>query len=252
MFVKKSKNQILSMSEGKNMKWLDLLRVPIIAFSIVLALYLSSKILDIDFSKIESIGTQGIKLREEQAEDISMITAELEERINYLKLLLEGIKEIKSIEEDALNKFIANNYIELQTVSDEFADLSKPSNKESHTIFKNDRGVIWLGNYDTDSSKWLSIKLRKAIDGLEITKSPETLHPDKLNMNDMYIIEDYNLILRTDIPRNNYDYLNAFDTKAFRIKGIVPKWTKLRFTEYPHQVKSSSIIQYWANIEVEE
>ncbi len=231
------------MSESRNMNWIDLLRVPVIALSIVIALYLASEMLGIDFSKIKSIGTEGIRLRDEQSEDVSMITAELEERINYLMIQLEGIREIKNIKEENLDKFIDDKYVELQTVSDEFADLSKPNDRESGTIFKNDTGVIWLGNFYTDSSKWVSIKLKKASDGLEITASREKL--DNLNIHDMYIVEDYNLILRTDIPEDNYDYLDAFaeNILAFRIKGIVPKWTKLRFTEYPHQVKSSSIIQ---------
>lgn len=223
------------MSENKNII-IEVLRFPIMAASIVLALLLAKWLLGIDFSGIAEIGPGGIKFQETQLATSEAMT-------NLDTRLQEAVARIEQLEKRANIKPMQSQLITEETaqVSDATARLSRVSQKETQTLLKGKEGYIWVGDWDRQTQVWSKQQLLRLDTG-----QPEDKPPSRWTPGSRYLVSG-NMVLRQGQPPNNADYFRAVSSL-----GTIPKGTQVQLLETPIGVDREFAFQCWAKVLVVE
>lgn len=240
------------MAEDKSIKQelIGLLKYPVIAISIVLTLVGLKSIGNFDAIKL-AFGDAVIDLTKMQ-EDANETLAKLKEAnksLNQLPTQFEAInlrlanlekanpKQAISKAEDSLNKQIELNQAPDKTeiASPESVNLIKKGNTDN-TVFKNSIGYMWIGNYYPNETRWSSLKLSD--------QNGQQVQPNQLAINQDYLV-NANLVVRTDLPKNDADYF-----KSIPVAAIVPSGNKVKILAESVAIKRTLANQYWVKIEV--
>lgn len=223
------------MPENKNLTT-ELLKFPIMAASIVLALLLAKWFLGIDFAGIAEIGPTGIKFQETQIATSEAMT-DLDSRLR------EALTRIEQLEKTADVKPAKSELVTEQTaqVSDAVARLSRVSQKGAETLLKGTQGYIWIGDWDKQTKAWSNQQLLRLDTGQPENKKPELMTPGS-----KYIVTG-NMKLWEELPPNNDEYYRA-------PSGIstIPKGTTIQLLAEPTGVDRKSAFQCWAKVLVVE
>ena len=214
--------------------YLELLKYPIMAVSILFGLVAANWLLDLELSRITEFGPGGVKLSEVR-EDAALAAADLEERLDA------ALERIASLEKQ-LNSSTPQSRA-LTTVSEPseaVANLSR-SNDELGTILKGRKGFIWIGNYDAGGGEWQEQNLV-----LLEERTPVRAKPSELNRGSQYRIAT-NTYLRAGLPANDEAYFRG--QKAL---GAIPRGTLLTLIGNPVGIDREFKVQYWAEVEVSE
>lgn len=185
--------------------WLDLLRYPVLALSIVLAVIALKHFLGLEFGPVTELGTQGVKFAEQSKATLEAI-AELEANLN------EAMVRIEAIEKEDGKSVTASNQVEreaasaAQTVSDTTAQLARLQSAKRPSG-KRLKGYIWIGNYNAEG--WEQVMLA----GLD-TGQPIQIPPDRVVEGTSYTTLG-NIVLRDGLPANDALYFRGRASAVF-------------------------------------
>ena len=223
------------MPQNKNIT-AELLKFPIMAASIVLALLFAKWLLGIDFSGIAEIGPTGIKFQETQIATSEAMT-DLDSRLREAFARIEQLEknaDVTPAETEAVTE-------ETAQVSDAVARLSRISQMESQTLLKGKEGYIWIGDWDRHTKVWSKQQLLR-ID----TGQPEERAPSLMTPGSKYIVSG-NMVLRQGQPPNNAQYFRAVSSL-----GNIPKGTQIQLLETPTGIDREFAFQCWVKVLVVE
>jgi hypothetical protein len=220
------------MTEEKGSTMVDLLKYPLLVFSILFALLLARSFLGLEFGAVTEVSTGGVKFAEKSRATFDALTT-LEVKVNQaLAELAELKKDAPAAESPALKTsiFAAGQVVSDQTARVEQIDVADPSRKGRL------KGYVWIGNFKTG---WNSPMLAQLDTG-----QPVTAPPTGLQVGTEYTVLG-NMVVRDGLPANDKDYY-----KARSSVGVVPRGTRVRLATVPTAIDREYAVQYWAEIEV--
>lgn len=212
-------------SAGKPTTWIELLKYPILVFSIVLGLLAVKSWSILDLSRVTKISASGIEF--ESA--ISKALTQIEVRLASLETSLP-----KSTAQPTAS-MAAETAAASQTVSDSTARVSALATESGGAPIQ---GYIWLGNYD---GKWHPARL-----GLLDTGQPVDLAPDKMEVGTRYRAL-LNIIVKEELPTGD-----DWHSRGRHSMGVVPSGKTIAIVAPPVRVERSFGLQYWAKVQYGE
>ncbi|MGH8381397.1 hypothetical protein [Pseudomonas sp.] len=217
----------------KNTIIAEIIKYPIIIFSILLSLVAAKHILGLEFGVLTEISINGAKFAEKSkatADAIASIDADLRRAvvdIEQLKKVSNPIPNTPAMQTESTEA--------AETVSDQTAKIEQiqiSSNAKKTSL----KGYIWIGNYNNNWKK-------------RILAQPDTGQPIDISPNEMQRGTEYavlgNMVVRDGLPENNQNYFNGRSSL-----GVVPSGTRIRLTNVPVAIEREFATQYWAEIEV--
>lgn len=219
----------------KNSTLVEMLKYPVLVFSIVAALVVAKYLLGVEFGVITEVSTQGVKFAEQSratVEALANLEASLNESLVRIQALEKHVQaspaETKRVESEAFSA--------AQTVSDATATIARLNEAAVSGGAERMIGYIWIGNYNR---QWNSIKLGNLDTGQPIELPPQEIEPGT-----EYKVLG-NMVLRAGLPPNDQDYFRAQASL-----GVIPRGTKVSIRRRPVGIDREFAIQYWAEIEV--
>ena len=216
-------------SEKKEV-FIELLKFPILVFSILAALTIGRYSLGLTFGPISEISKDGVKFSQEAKGELT----DLASRLNGALAAIDELKKITPDAQTNLSKIQAAVVEAEQTVSEQSAQLS------TLAVSANDgnsrQGYIFIGNY---SGSWSSVKLASTQTG-----QPITIHPDQLLPGTSYKVLG-NMVVRDGLPANDVSYY-----RGRKSLGTIPLGTEVRVLSRPTGIDREFAVQYWVKVEV--
>jgi hypothetical protein len=209
----------------------ELLKYPLAALSIFLALVGAKHVLEIPFDSLSKITKDGIEFRQEAKGELASLAAQLHATTT-------AIEEIKrQLPTQSISPSAKSNISEAsETVPEQTARIASVETISKDTE-KPLKGFIWIGDYNKDTKKWLRTKLISPTDN-----SPVSLSPEEITPGTSYSVSA-NMVLRDGLPPNTNEYF-----QARRSLGVVPLGKKITMQATPTAVDRGFATQYWAEI----
>ncbi len=218
-----------------NSGMVELLKYPVLVFSIVIALVIARYLLDLEFGVITEFSTDGIKFSEKSNATTLQAIIELEEKLNNLAVRLEEVEQNGPPTSMDVSVAKAAAFSASQTVSDATAKMAELRSEIPGGEDKRISGWIWIGNYDQEWSKSSISKLGVG--------QPVTMAPQKMKVGTEYKVLG-NIVIRDGLPPNDKEYY-----RARKSLGVVPRGSIVTLLKQPEQVDREFAIQYWAEVE---
>lgn len=218
-----------------NSQLIELLKYPILVFSIVLALIIVRHALDLEFGVVTEVSTEGLKFSEKSNDATLKALMELETKLNEMAVRLDRMEDPMDSSPESMAEVWDQTFVVSQTVSDataNIAQLNKQVKAEGNTVLS---GWIWIGNY---SDNWSKASIASLATG-----QPIDLDPTKMQPGTEYRTLG-NMIVRDGLPPNNKDY---YKSKASL--GVVPRGSVITLLDTVEPVDREFAVQYWAKIE---
>ncbi len=239
-----------SKTSEKNWKGhlIDLIKYPILVFSIVIAIVVLKLFLGLEFGVVTELSTSGLKFAERSNDTTLKAITELETSLNDATVRIESLEQqltdLKNNSGETLtsnpdNDIEAENYnlkafSAAQFVSDSTANIaSLRSGLEQKT--EKLVGYIWIGNYQ---NKWQKMNLVWGDNGRIVDIKPQEMVPGT-----SYNVLG-NMVLRDGLPPNNSEYY-----KARKNIGVIPRGKQITLLSLPEMIDREFANQYWAKVE---
>ncbi len=221
--------------ETKGNHLVELIKYPVLVFSIVLALILLKYSLNLEFGMITEVSTDGLKFSEKSNKEALKAIAGLELRLNDLSVRINSIEDRDSENGVDADQIEFKAFTASQEVSDATANIAQLSppiqGKQSEAL----AGWMWIGNY---TDEWSKTPLAHI----------DTGQPIKIALTNMQVGTEYkvlnNMVVRDGLPPNDEDYYHAR-----KILGVVPRGSRVRLLKKPESIDREFTIQYWAKAE---
>lgn len=234
--------------ENKHTYLLELVKYPVLVFSIVLALVVLKYALGLQIGVLTEVSTSGVKFSEQSNQATLTAITELESKLADLSAKVSAIEERgpllganESGAEETSRSWDSEAFRASQTVSDETAKIAKISNKyyeKSEQKVERLKGWMWLGDY---SDTWSKTTIASLNSGQPIDMAPQNI----------VVGTDYrvlgNMVVRAGLPPNNKEYFRAQPNL-----GVIPRNSKIRILKEPEGVDREFAVQYWAEVELLE
>ncbi|RZI86782.1 MAG: hypothetical protein EOP38_00350 [Rubrivivax sp.] len=210
----------------------ELLKYPIIIFSILLALVASRYLLGITFGQVAEVTANGVKFSQDAKGEIAALAAQ----VNSATAAIEELRK-QSGQHEALSPKAQSDIFEAsQTVSNQTAQVAKLPSDQGVDSQKS-RGYIWIGDY---KGAWTRVKLAPVNANEPITYGPGQILPGS----DFKVLG--NMVVREGLPPNNVDYY-----QSRKSLGIIPAGSKVRILSAPTGIDREFAVQYWAEVAVQ-
>jgi hypothetical protein len=216
----------------------ELLKYPVVVFSILIALVIAKHLLDINFGQVTKVSESGVEFAQVSSNQI----ADLDSRLRAVEAGMG--KVTASIPQKSVQTAIAESVQEARhTVSPQSAQLAKlsaalaatgPAGSAPMTL----KGFMWIGDY---SGKWDRVRLLDPD-----TKKEINTPPDKIAAGNQYVVEG-NVFARDQLPANDGEYF-----RSRPVAGIVANGTRIQVLDTPKMIDRGFAKQYWAEIETVE
>ena len=211
-------------------KLVELLKYPLVVFSVLVALIIAKYTLEISFGAVSEISKDGIKFSQEQKGEL----ANLASKLNGAIAEIEQLKKNAPVAQTSSAQAQATVFQAAQTVSDQTAQLANIAAKSPTSTFQ--QGWIWIGNY---KDGWNPTTLSVPNTGQPVAVAPAQLTPGA-----EYQITG-NMVVRDGLPENDAKYY-----EARKSLGTLPRGTRVRLVAAPTGVERQFAVQYWAKIEL--
>lgn len=221
--------------ENKKNVYLELLKYPVMVFSILFGLVGGSWMLGLDFSRITEVGPTGIRLAEVR-EDAALAVTDLEERLDDALARIQALEEQQGPGEAIIKPV----YSTVSEPSDAVARLSR-SVDETGTLLKGKSGYVWIGDYDVDTERWTQQNLLHVDD-----RTPFDKPVAAMARGSQYRI-GVNTYMRVALPANDEEYF-----RGQKAAGVIPRGTLLTVIGEPVSIDREFAVQIWAEVEVAE
>jgi hypothetical protein len=220
--------------EQKTATFIELLKYPVLVFSIVLALVILKFTLGLQIGVLTEVSTDGLKFSAENNRATVEALTELETKVNDLSqrlLAMEG-GERSPLHSPPPAKIEASSTT--QTVSDATASIAKLRTQLPEAKQDALAGWIWIGNYNGSWSKPTLAMLN--------TGQPLDLKPDQIVVGSEFRVLG-NMVIRDGLPPNDDDYY-----RAQKSLGVVPRDSIVRLVSAPEAIDREFAVQYWAKV----
>ena len=221
-------------TNGKSLLVVDLLKYPLLVFSILLSLVIAKPLLGLEFGAVAEVGTGGVKFTQGRAtvDALANLDSKVNGALEEIKLLKNAAPRDHIESDDAKARiFEANQVVSDQTAKVQSIQVSDP--KRSDRV----EGYVWIGNFNNGT--WRSPQLARLDTGQQIAEPPNKLAPGT----------EYkalgNLVIRDGLPANDAEYY-----KARSPVGVVPRGARVRLTAAPTGIDREYAVQYWVKIEL--
>ena len=215
---------------------LELLKYPILVFSILVAIIILKVSLGLEFGPVTEVGSQGVKFAEQGKATLEAL-AELEAKVNEAAVRLEALENPGDEREDSRAQVQSKAFSASQTVSDATAQVARLQNESGGSDREVPRGYIWIGNYQGNS--W-----ERAMIGRPDTGQPVEIAPADMRQGTEYITLG-NMVLRDGLPANDEQYFRGRENL-----GVVPRGTRFSIKTPPTGIDREFAVQFWAEVEV--
>ena len=215
--------------------WIELLRYPVLVFSIVLALVALKYTLGLQIGVLTEVSTDGLKFSEESNQATLEAITEIESRMNDLSARLAAMEQQSTDPVEAPPMARVEASPATQTVSDATASIAKIRTHLPEAKKDAIRGWIWMGNFDGSWSKPTLAMLN--------TGQPLDLEPEKIVAGSEFRVLG-NMVIRDGLPRNDKEYY-----RAQKSLGVVPRNSVVRLLSPPQAIDREFAVQYWAEVE---
>lgn len=209
-----------------------LLRYPILVFSILLALFLARSMLDVRFGSVESIGSDGVKFRDNTAEFASNATSQIVELAAKIDTLESEMKSLKipgkKGNSDNTPPVVGDGTATAPTLSDPLANLVVSSERLAGAE-QVKAAYINIGIYGGDQLGWLDTNLIDRKTGGALVRPPSEMKPGDLFVADDNLIAEPALLGGTLMERIK-------ETARYTLLGptrIIRRGTVLKLLEPP-------------------
>jgi hypothetical protein len=211
----------------------DLIKYPILIFSILIALVAAKYLLGLEFGVVTEVGTGGVKFAEKSQATFEALT-NLEGKVNQALVELEQLKKTSHSAAESpeikAKLFEAAQIVSDQTAKVEQIQLPDPARRGRL------KGYIWIGNF---KQTWSGPKLAQPNTG-----QPISLPPSELQRGTEYIVLG-NMVVRDGPPANDQSYYRGRNSL-----GVIPQGTRVRLVTEPIARDREYAVQYWAEVEV--
>jgi hypothetical protein len=212
----------------------ELIKYPIIIFSIVIGLAASKSLLGLEFGAITEVTTGGVRFAEKSAATDQALTV-LEGKVNQALVELEQLRKIAPASAVSSSEAKSKLFEAAQTVSDQTARVQSIQVMAQSDRDKPLRGYMWIGNFDRT---WSNAQLATLADRQPVTMAPNAMQPGT-----EYVVLG-NVVVRDGLPSNDRDYY-----KNRGVAGVVSRGDRVRLLSAPQGVDREYAVQYWAEIE---
>ena len=219
----------------KHTPQVELLKYPVLVFSVVIALVILKHFLGLEFGVVTEVGTQGVKFAEQSQATLEAL-ADLEARVNESLVRLQAVESQLQTPAEETKRVESAAFLAAQSVSDATAAIARLQEAAVSDRAEKLRGYIWIGNY---GRKWEPTKLGHLDTGQPITLPPEQIAPGTT-----YKVLG-NMVLREGLPANDKEYFRGQASL-----GVVPRGSTVSIGKKPVGIDREFAIQYWAEIEV--
>jgi hypothetical protein len=213
----------------------DLLKYPIIIFSILLALIVLKFVLGLELGAVTELSTEGVKFAEQSRSTVTAL-AELEARLEELAQRTEVLEESAQTGSSTRSSPLPEAYAASETVSDATAEVSRIADEMLQHKAKQLRGYILIGSYD---GQWHEQQLARLDTG-----QPVDAPPKQILSGTEYRVRS-NMVVRSGVPVGE-----ATLTRDRRDIGVAARGSRVRVLQSPVRVDRGGDVQYWAEIEV--
>jgi hypothetical protein len=213
-------------------KVIEVLKYPVLVFSLLLALIAARYLLGLEFGVVTEVGTGGVKFAEKSQATYEALTS-LESKVNQALVELEQLKKTTS-QPPSTPEAQARVAEAAQTVSDQTAKVAQiqlPDRGRTDKL----RGYIWIGDFD---GNWSRVKLASPNTGQAIAAAPA-----QLQRGTEYTVLG-NMVIRDGMPTNDDSYFRGRGSL-----GVLPAGTRVRLVSPPTGIKRSFATQFWAEVE---
>lgn len=215
---------------------IDLVKYPIIIFSILIALIAAKYLLGLEFGLITEVGTGGVKFAEKKSQATFEALTSLEGKVNQALVELEQLKNVnQSVAESPEAK--AKVFEAAQIVSDQTASVARIQVPD-HARRTRLKGYIWIGDF---KEAWSKPKLAQPDTGQPITLPPTQLQPGT-----EYTVLG-NMVVGDGLPSDDQKYYAGRASL-----GVIPRGTRVRLIGNPAAIAREYAVQYWVEVEASE
>ena len=185
----------------------ELLKYPLVVFSIVISLVAMRYLLGLEFGVVTEVSTQGVKFTAVHGQAADAALSELESQLNEAIVKINALEARAQTPERELRIVRADAFSAAQMVSDTTAKIAKiredfAKEQKAATIL---RGYIWIGDYD---GTWHKPQLAKLDTG-----QPIEMAPAKIQIGTEYKVLG-NMTVRDGLPNNNRGTIEVAPTLA--------------------------------------
>lgn len=218
--------------------WIELLKYPILVFSILLAVVIAHWALDLEFGAVAELGTEGIKFTQHSEATLQVLTA-LEAQVNEMAVRLEAVENRAERSGDAAEQVRNEGRVAqessdaAQTVSDATAQIARI--QRSLQPEKRLRGYVWVGDFD---GSWTRTSI-----GLPDSRQAVEISPDRMQPGTQFVLLE-NMVVRNGLPTNDAVYF-----RGRQPAGVLPRGSLIRIIQAPVGIDREFAVQYWAEIE---
>lgn len=226
------------MGTEKQRLTVELLKLPILVFSILLSVVALKHFLGLEFGTVTEVGTQGVRFSEQSQATLQAL-ADLETKVNESVVRIEALEQRTPRSQDEAKKIDSEAFSASQSVSEtttELAKLQRERQKDQEGRASKAEGYIWIGNYN---DTWEHPRLASIETG-----QPIMLEPRQIEAGTEYRLLG-NMVLRDGLPPNDVDYFRSRESL-----GVVPRGTRITLRRVPVAIDREFAVQYWAEIEV--
>ena len=214
---------------------IELMKYPVLVFSIVIALIILKLSLGLEFGMITELSTDGLKFSEKSnkatLESITELETKLNDSVVRIAALEKEINKNEKIGQSTQSKAFSAS----QIVSDATATIANLRPKIEGKDIAKVIGYIWIGNFE---NKWGKTTLAKLDTG-----QPISLSPMQMQIGTEYKVLG-NMVVRDGLPPNNAEYY-----RARKSLGVVPRGSIISILKKPEKVDREFAIQYWVEVE---
>ena len=184
----------------------ELLKYPVMIFTIVLALIIMKFLFGLEFGVVTELSTEGVKFSEQSKATVSAL-AELEARVEELNLRAEALEKQTPTSAVAETRVRSEAFSLAQTVSDATAKVSRIGEERARGRAKPLRGYIWIGDFDGQWQKQQLLRLD--------TGQPVELRPEQILNGTEYRVRG-NIVIRDGLPANDAQYFSGVEPEHRR------------------------------------
>jgi outer membrane murein-binding lipoprotein Lpp len=219
-------------SSEKTSNWIELLKYPVLVFSILISLIVGRYTIGIKFGEVEEVNTTGVKFRG----DTSLALIDINTKVKELTTRVDQYsKEVKT-SASAKQEIDSKAFVASQTVDNSTAKAVQASSPIDQTSQLS--GYVWIGNFDIQKG-WTVVNLAETGSNKEIT-----VKPSEMRLGAKYIILG-NMVVRNGLPANDDQYFRGKTSL-----GVVPIRTTVEILEAPVGINRDFAVQYWAKLRV--
>lgn len=214
----------------------ELLKYPVLVFSIVLALVILKYAMHLEIGMLTEVSTDGLKFSAESNKATLEAITELESRLGDLTVRVNTLEKVETPADGVTRQATKLQAISAtQTVSDATATIARLTPKLPGDADEQLVGWMWIGNY---RRSWDKPTLAALDTGQPIAMAPQ----------DIVIGSEFralgNMVVRDGMPENDDDYY-----RGRKSLGVIPRGGRVRALSRAEGIDREFAVQYWLKVQ---